>query len=85
MALQASPHAVVIGSQTAGADGDISTVVLPGDIRAAITGLGVFYPDGKPTQRVGIRRDVSATRTVQGIKSEKDEILEAATKWLKMH
>jgi len=85
MALQASPNAVVIGSQTAGADGDISTVVLPGDIRAAITGLGVFYPDGKPTQQIGIRRDVSATRTVQGIKLEKDEILEAATKWLKMH
>jgi carboxyl-terminal processing protease len=29
MALQAAPHSIVIGSQTAGADGNVSWVFLP--------------------------------------------------------
>jgi C-terminal processing protease CtpA/Prc len=61
MAFRAAPHAIVVGSTTAGADGDISRVPLPGGQWSMISGLGVFYPDRKPTQRVGIIPDIEAT------------------------
>ena len=55
MALRAMPNAVVVGSTTAGADGDVSAISLPGGLSTMISGLGVFYPDHRPTQRVGDR------------------------------
>jgi C-terminal processing protease CtpA/Prc len=78
MALQAAPHTVVIGSTTAGADGNVSEILLPGGLRTMISGLGVFYPSGAPTQRVGIHVDVEAHPTIAGIRAGRDEVLEAA-------
>ena len=49
MALRTAPDNKVIGSQTAGADGNITRFFLPGGITALFTGLGVYYPDGRPT------------------------------------
>ena len=43
-----------------------------------ITGYGVFYPDGKQTQRVGIVPDLEIYPTIKGIKDGKDEVLEKA-------
>ncbi|MDZ4804310.1 MAG: S41 family peptidase [Candidatus Eisenbacteria bacterium] len=43
MALRAA-GAVVIGSTTAGADGNVSTIPLPGGLRTMFSGIGVFYP-----------------------------------------
>src|SRR5690606_34812107 len=54
MAFRAAPGALVIGSTTAGADGNVSQFPLPGGLRSMISGIGVFYPDNRPTQRVGI-------------------------------
>jgi C-terminal processing protease CtpA/Prc len=70
--------AIVIGSTTAGADGDVSEIPLPGGLRTAISGIGVFYPDKKPTQRVGIIPDITVRPTIAGIRSGRDEVLEAA-------
>lgn len=78
MALHAAPDAVVIGSTTAGADGNVSEIPLPGGLHTMISGLGVFYPDGAPTQRVGIHIDVQARPTIAGIRAGRDEVLEAA-------
>jgi C-terminal processing protease CtpA/Prc len=78
MALRATPNAVVIGSTTAGADGNVSALPLPGGFGSAFSGLGVFYPDGSPTQRVGIVPDIVVTPTVEGIRSGRDEVLERA-------
>src|SRR5690606_36484951 len=58
MAFRTVPGAVVIGSTTAGADGNVSRIVLPGGINTAISGIGVYYPDGTETQRVGIVPDI---------------------------
>ncbi|ALL06103.1 hypothetical protein AQ505_11740 [Pedobacter sp. PACM 27299] len=82
MAFQSSPNVKVIGSQTAGADGNVSTIVLPGGISSWISGIGVFYPDGKPTQRVGVRIDYPIKPTVKGITEGKDELLEKAVSLL---
>ena len=82
MAFRASPNAVVMGSTTAGADGNVSQIVLPGGGRSAISGIGVFYPDQRPTQRVGIIPDVEAHPTLEGIRAGRDEVLEAAVRKL---
>ena len=78
MAFRSSKGAVVVGSTTAGADGNVSTIPLPGGRRSLISGIGVFYPDKRPTQRVGILPDVVVTPTIAGIRAGRDEVLEAA-------
>jgi C-terminal processing protease CtpA/Prc len=70
----------VIGSTTAGADGDVSQFGLPGGLSTMISGLGVFYPDKKPTQRVGIVPDVEVKPTIAAIRAGRDELLEEAVR-----
>ncbi len=78
MAFRTAPNATVIGSTTAGADGNISRFTLPGGIKTSITGLGIYYPDGTETQRVGIVPDMTVKPTIKGLKENKDEVLEKA-------
>lgn len=78
MALRAGHNTIVVGSTTAGADGDIAFIPLPGGLRTAISGAGDFYPDNSPTQRVGIVPDIRVTPTVEGIRERRDEVLETA-------
>lgn len=80
MALRASPHAIVVGSTTAGADGNISPVALPGGLKTMISGIGIFYPDKRPTQRIGIVPDIEVMPTISGLSKQQDEVLEAAIK-----
>ncbi len=78
MALQTVNGAVTIGSQTSGADGNVSRLNLTGNYQTAMTGLGVFYPDGTPTQQVGVKIDIEVKPTIRGIKEGRDEVLEKA-------
>ena len=54
----------------------VSAIPLPGGLRSMISGIGVFYPDKSPTQRVGIVPDVVKRPTIAGIKAGRDEVLE---------
>ncbi|CAA6800470.1 MAG: Peptidase S41 [uncultured Aureispira sp.] len=78
MAFRAGPNATVVGSTTAGADGNVSRIVLPGGLETMISGIGIYYPNGDETQRVGIVPDVEVLPTIEGIKQGKDELLEKA-------
>ena len=78
MAFRSAPGSMVIGSTTAGADGNVSQVNLPGGLNSMISGLGVFYPDKKPTQRVGMIPDVEVKPTIAGIRAGRDELMEEA-------
>ena len=78
MALGASPRSLVVGSQTAGADGNVSPIPLPAGMRAGMSGIGVFYPDRTPTQQRGVRIDVPCTPTIAGLRAGRDEVLECA-------
>ncbi len=82
MAFRASPQAIVVGSTTAGADGNTSPFALPGGLQTVISGIGVFYPDKKPTQRIGIIPDVKVEPTIAGIRAGRDEVLEEAIRQL---
>jgi len=43
-----------------------------------ISGIGVFYADRRPTQRVGIVPDIEVKPTLAGIKAGRDEVREVA-------
>jgi C-terminal processing protease CtpA/Prc len=78
MAFRVAPRATVIGSTTAAADGNVSRIHLPGNIMTSISGIGVYYPDGRETQRVGIVPDIEIRPTIKGIRAGRDELLEKA-------
>lgn len=69
---------IVLGSTTAGADGNVSDIPLPGGLHTMLSGIGVFYPDKLLTQRVGIVPDHEVTPTIAGLRDGRDEVLEAA-------
>ncbi|MDL2323031.1 peptidase S41 [Bacteroidales bacterium OttesenSCG-928-A17] len=83
MAFRAGINTTIIGSTTAGADGNVSQFSLPGGLSTMISGIGVYYPDGTQTQRVGIIPDIVVKPTIKGIKSGKDEVLEKAIEFIK--
>ncbi len=58
MKLQALPNVTVVGTQTAGADGNVASLVLPGNITTSFSGIGVSYSDGTPAQRKGVKIDI---------------------------
>ncbi len=78
MAFRAGENTVIIGSQTQGADGNVSLIPLPGGIKAGISGIGIYYPDGTETQRVGIVPDIEVKPTIEAIREGRDEFLEKA-------
>lgn len=78
MAFRAGNNTTIIGSTTAGADGNVSVIYLPGGLRTMISGIGIYYPDGTETQRIGIVPDVWIEPTIKGITEGRDELLEKA-------
>jgi carboxyl-terminal processing protease len=78
MGLEVHRPSLKIGSQTAGADGNVSLIYLPGGVSTYFSGLGVYYPDGRKTQRIGIVPDVEVHPTIGGIRDGRDEVLEIA-------
>ncbi len=82
MKYRCAPNSIVMGSTTAGADGGIIKVDLPGGISTYITGAGVYYPDGTETQQIGIRPDIEVLPTIRGIREGRDELLEKAIEYL---
>jgi C-terminal processing protease CtpA/Prc len=78
MVYKAYPNTITIGSTTAGADGAVSHFSLPGGISTAISGMGIYYPDGRETQRIGIVPDIEVKPTIKGITDGRDELIEKA-------
>jgi carboxyl-terminal processing protease len=78
MALQTIDGAITVGRQTSGADGNVSEFTFFDDKTTWITGLGVFYPDGRETQRIGIIPDIEVPLTIEDIRMGRDAILDKA-------
>lgn len=79
----AATDVTFIGTPTAGANGDVTTMVLPGNLHVTFTGHNVRHADGRQLQRVGIQPHIKVTRTIRGIVEGRDEILDAAVTYLK--
>ena len=71
-----------MGSRTSGADGQITSIAVPGGISVGFTGQGVRFPDGRRLQRTGLIPDIEVKPTIAGIRDGRDEELEAALRFL---
>lgn len=78
----ARPDITFICTPTAGANGDVTSMVLPGNIVVAFSSHNVRHADGRQLQRLGIQPHVKAAPTIRGIIEGKDEILDAAIRFL---
>ncbi len=83
MLRQLNKNTTVIGSQTAGADGDLKRLTLPGAYQFNFTGNGIFYPDGRETQRIGIIPDISFKPSVEDLIGTADAHLQRAIKYIR--
>lgn len=82
MCLQTGNNVTTIGSQTSGADGNVSRIEMIGGYKTAISGIGIFYPDNTEAQRKGVKIDIEIKPTIQGIIDGKDEVLEKAIEYI---
>lgn len=79
---EAANGTTFIGSPTMGANGDVTMFTIPGNIGITFTGHDVRHADGRQLQRVGLQPQVSVTPTIAGIRAGRDEVLEAALKYV---
>ncbi|WP_437278469.1 S41 family peptidase [Sorangium sp. So ce375] len=79
---EAASGTTFIGTPTAGANGDVTNVRLPGGLTLRFTGHDVRHADGRQLQRVGIQPHVVAAPTLAGVRAGKDEVLDRAVEWL---
>jgi carboxyl-terminal processing protease len=85
MCLQSGDNVTTIGSQTSGADGNVSVFKMVDGYKTGISGIGIFYPDGTETQRKGVKIDIKVNPTIDGIAAGRDEILEKALEFINKH
>ena len=82
MSLRNGPNVTVMGTNSIGANGDVTTLSLLGNISLWFTGLGVYTPQGGQTQRIGLSPDIYVHRTIAGIAEGRDELMKAAIAFL---
>jgi C-terminal processing protease CtpA/Prc len=70
----------IVGSPTAGANGNLVELVLPGGYLVTWTGLKVVNQDGSQHHIVGIAPDVPVRPTIAGVRAGRDEVLERGLK-----
>jgi C-terminal processing protease CtpA/Prc len=80
--LEAANGTKFVGSATAGANGDVTVVLLPGGARMTFSGHSVRHADGRQLQRLGLQPHVPARPTIAGVRAGRDEVLEAALRYL---
>ncbi len=68
----------IVGSATAGANGNVNPFVVPGGFRIMYTGMKVTRMDGRQHHGIGILPTVPAAATRAGVKAGRDELLETA-------
>lgn len=78
MALQANPKTVTVGNNSSGSDGNVTEFEFPGGVKTLYSGIGIYYPDFTPTQRIGVRVDYIVEPTIESIKNGVDMALERA-------
>jgi C-terminal processing protease CtpA/Prc len=74
--------AFIVGGQTSGTNGDVTSFVIPGGITFEFTGGDVRQNRGAQLQRVGIKPDLEVRPTIRGVRAGRDEVLEAAVSYL---
>ncbi len=73
----------IVGSTTAGTNGNVNLFTLPGGFLVSFTGMIVLKHDGSRHHGVGIAPTVPVVPTAAGIAAGKDEVLEKAVEVLR--
>ena len=69
--------ATIVGSTTAGANGNVITFPVPGDFSIGFTGMKVTRHDGSSAFHLaGVSPDIPVAPTIAGARSGRDEVLE---------
>jgi C-terminal processing protease CtpA/Prc len=66
----------IVGSATAGTNGNVNPFTVPGGYVVRWTGLQTLKQDGSRHHGVGILPTVLAARTLAGVAAQRDEVLE---------
>ena len=82
MELRAANKINLVGSNTAGADGEAISFLIQNNFLTYFTDDAIFNPDGSQTQRIGIKPDIYITPTIKGIRENRDEVLERAIEYI---
>lgn len=85
MVFQSSPNVITLGSQTAGANGNVSRIPISKKQSSLISGTGIFYPNDNSMQRKGVKIDVEVLQTISGIRNRIDEQLLKAIEILNLN
>ena len=80
--LKAISNATIIGSPTAGANGNVAEFNIPGGITLHFSSQSIVLPNGKSFQRYGVQPDINIHPTIKGIQTGKDEVLDRSIKFL---
>jgi len=67
---------------SAGSNGDMTRLVLPGALELTFTGQGVRRPDGRQLQRIGLQPHIASIPTLEGLRAGRDEVLERAVSFI---
>ena len=70
--------ATIVGQPTAGANGNVTSIALPGGYSIRFTGMNVKQQDGSQLQGIGIQPDVLVKETIKGVAEGRDEFMEKA-------
>ena len=76
-------NVVLMGQNTAGALNRITDIPIPGGFWLSFTAVRAELDDGSQFQRVGLTPDIPVSRTIQGIKEGRDELMEAAVAYIR--
>lgn len=68
------PNVIFVGSQTAGADGNRTRIKMTDGREIVFSGIGIYYANGKQTQRIGIVPDIIVKPTIKSLQ-DKDDVL----------
>lgn len=78
MALEQFPKSTIVGRPTVGASGSRTSTTLPAHLIASFSASGRHYADFSTPHGKGIKLDLEAPLTLNGIQAGKDEILDQA-------
>lgn len=82
MAVELLDNVTVMGQQSAGSNGTITNIRLPGRLKVVFTGERFIYPDGTEFHGIGIQPDIEVVPTPAQFAAGEDPELEAAIKVL---
>jgi C-terminal processing protease CtpA/Prc len=73
----------IVGSPTAGTNGNLSEITAPSGCRTTFSGLRVTKHDGSRLHLIGIQPTIPASRTIAGVVAGRDEVLERALAYVR--